>query len=188
LTGGVKYLIDGKRQLIVGSKIATLYRLINQFADESISMQQIDVNLIHSKGAPTMKRLMATSIVLLAGISGEAMAACASPATQVTGAALTNLISGNTVCAVQGSDKWQEQHRAGAQLWDYKKGPSDPVDPTKQVGTWSIAGDTVTYAYTGGPSYTYSVYDDGGTYSFCTAPGGSIVVSGATFTSSPSCP
>jgi hypothetical protein len=136
-----------------------------------------------------MKRLIVTSIVLLAGISGEVMAACTSPAIQVTGATLTTLISGNTVCATQGADKWQEQHRTGGALWDYKKGPSDPVDPTKQVGSWSINADTVTYAYTGGPSYTYSVYNDGGTYSFCTAPAGSVVVSGATFqTGSASCP
>ncbi|WP_124703238.1 hypothetical protein [Sulfuriferula multivorans] len=137
-----------------------------------------------------MKRLIATSMVLLAGIAGEAMAACTTPAIQVTGAALTTLISSNTVCATQGADKWQEQHRSGGELWDFKKGPSDPVDPTKKVGTWTIVADTVTYAYTGGPSFTYSVYDDGGgTYSFCTAPGGSVVVSGATFkTGATGCP
>lgn len=128
-------------------------------------------------------------MVLLAGIAGEAMAACTTPAIQVTGTALSSLVSGNTVCATQGADKWQEQHRSGGELWDYKKGPSDPVDPTKKVGTWTIGADTVTYAYTGGPSYTYSVFDDGGTYSFCTAPNGSAVVSGATFkTGSTNCP
>ena len=135
-----------------------------------------------------MKRLMVTSIILLAGISGEAMAACTAP-TRVQGTALSTLITGKTVCAALGADKWQEQHRAGNQLWDYKKGPSDPVDPSKQVGTWSIVANNVTYSYTGGASFTYSVHDDGGTYSFCTAPNGSIVVSGATFTGGiTSCP
>ncbi|GAO34887.1 hypothetical protein SCT_0267 [Sulfuricella sp. T08] len=128
-----------------------------------------------------MKRLMVASIVLLAGISGEAMAACSDQ--QVTGSALTSLIAGSTVCATRGAEKWQEQHRAGAQLWDYKKGSSDKVDPSKQVGTWSInnVDNTVTYFYTGGPSYTYSVHGlAGGPYSFCT--NGAEVVSGATFT------
>jgi len=137
-----------------------------------------------------MNRLMVASIILLAGISGEAMAACTAPATQVTGTALTTLISGRTVCATQGTDKWQEQHQVGGTLSDYKKGPTDPVDPTKQVGNWSIdtVANTVKYVYTGGPGYTYSVYNDGGTYSFCTAPGGSVVVSGATFQTAANCP
>jgi hypothetical protein len=139
-----------------------------------------------------MKRLMITSLVLLAGISGEVMAGCASN-TQVKNKnndpALTNLIAGQTVCASRSTtERWQEQHRgsgtSGA-LWDYKKGASDPVDPTKQVGTWSInLDDTVTYYYTGGPSYTYTVHSSttGGNnppYSFCT--NGAEVVSGATF-------
>ena len=134
-----------------------------------------------------MKRLVVISIVLLAGISGEAVAACSDP--QVTGSALTTLISGQTVCATRGTEKWQEQHRSDGTLWDYKKGPNDPVDPTKQVGTWSIdtSLNTVTYSYTGGPSYTYSVHGPaGGPYSFCT--GGSETVGGATFTGGQSCP
>lgn len=124
-----------------------------------------------------MKRLMVTSLVLLAGISGVAMADCNSN-TKVTGSKLDDLIIGNTVCATRGAEKWQEQHRAGGALWDYKKGPSDKVDPTKQVGTWSIAANNVTYSYTGGASYTYSVHGSG-PYSFCT--GGAEIVSGATF-------
>jgi putative hemolysin len=134
-----------------------------------------------------MKRLIITSIVLFAGISGGAMAAC-DVKSRVTGSALITLISNQTVCATRGGDKWQEQHRSGGQLWDYKKGPSDQVDPSEQVGTWSIASNNVTYTYTGGSSFTYSVHNDGGAYSFCTAPSGAVVVSGATFTSSPSCP
>ena len=136
-----------------------------------------------------MKRLMVMSIVLLAGFSGGSMAACETN-TRVTGNALSTLISGNTVCATRGSEKWQEQHRAGGALYDYKKGPTDKVDPTKQVGTWSIAANNVTYSYAGGPSYTYSVHSPvSGVYDFCTAPNGSVRVSGATFkTGSSSCP
>ncbi|PWB59902.1 MAG: hypothetical protein C3F18_00520 [Nitrosomonadales bacterium] len=134
-----------------------------------------------------MKRLMVTSLVLLAGISGGAMADCNSN-TKVTGSKLNLLITGNTVCAARGAEKWQEQHRAGGALWDFKKGPTDKVDPTKQVGTWSIASNSVTYSYTGGPSYTYSVHGpEGGPYSFCSS--GAEIVSGAMFLpGSSSCP
>lgn len=129
-----------------------------------------------------MKRKLAIGIVLFTGFSGGVMAApnCTAP-NRVNGSALTTLVSGNTVCATKGTDKWQEQHRSGGQLWDYKKGASDPVDPSKQVGTWRIASNEVTYSYTGDSSYTYSVHDEGGgaSYSFCS--NGSVVVSGATF-------
>jgi len=129
-----------------------------------------------------MKRQIAVGIVLVTGFSGGVFAApnCTNP-NRVTGSALTTLVSGNTVCATVGTDKWQEQHRSGAQLWDYKKGASDPVDPSKQVGTWGIGANSVTHSYTGGPSYTYTIHDEGGgaSYSFCSS--GSVVVSGATF-------
>lgn len=106
------------------------------------------------------------------------------------GAALTNLITGNTVCATRGAEMWQEQHRAGGDLWNYKGGPGHPVDPSKQVGTWSIARNFVTYCYTGGTCYSYSVHGSGfGPYSFCTRVNGTEVVSGAMFKpGSSSCP
>lgn len=125
-----------------------------------------------------MTRLIVPAL-LLAGISAQAGADCL-PSSRVTGSALTNLVSGNTVCATSGTKSWQEQHRAGGQLWDYKKGPTDPVDPSKQVGTWSIAANSVTYSYTNGPSYTYSIHGNG-PYSFCTGPNGTEVITGAYF-------
>ena len=137
-----------------------------------------------------MKRILLTSIVALAGFTGAAVAQTSGCAqnTRVTGSALTTLVSGNTVCATRGADRWQEQHRVGGQLWDFKKGPSDPVDPTSQVGTWAIASNNVIYSYTGGPSFTYSIHGSG-PYSFCTAPNGTAVVSGAIFRpGSSSCP
>jgi hypothetical protein len=49
------------------------------------------------------------------------------------------------------------------------------------VGTWSISRNFVSYCYTGGACYAYSVHGPaGGPYSFCTA-NGTEVVSGATF-------
>ncbi len=135
-----------------------------------------------------MKKPILTAIVLLAGLPTLATAACTA-ATRVTGAALTHLISGNTVCATRGSEVWQEQHRTDGTLWDYKRGPGHPIDPSKQVGTWRIARNFVSYCYTGGSCYSYSVHGAGsGPYSFCFA-NGTEVVSGATFkTGLTSCP
>ncbi|MGC1818828.1 MAG: hypothetical protein WA900_14375 [Casimicrobiaceae bacterium] len=77
-----------------------------------------------------------------------------------------SVLTGNTVCATLGSDKWQEYHQTGGNLYDYKKGPSDPVDPTTQVGTWGISGNgsnsVISYTY-GSTTYTYS---------FCGLPAG----------------
>ncbi len=127
-----------------------------------------------------MKYLTMTSFVLLAGLSGETMAACSgTQVTNTTTPTLSALISNSTVCAAAGSDTWQEQHRSDGLLWDFKKGPSDPVDPTGQVGNWSVnsTGNTVTYNYTGGSSYTYTVYDEGAGASYCF--NGATVISGA---------
>lgn len=122
-----------------------------------------------------MKRLIITSIVLLAGISGEAMAVdCTN--NQVVDTAITTAVSSKTVCAsIPGGDKWQEYHQtpAGAanNLIDYKKGPSHAVDPTKPVGTWSTSengsNSVVTYNYGPGGSYSYKVYLNSGQYTFC---------------------
>lgn len=126
-----------------------------------------------------MKHSIIASAIVLTLASNAAVAACSPPgASRVTNtggnAALTNLLSGNTVCAVRGGDRWQEEHQAGGQLWDYKRGDGHPVDPRKQIGTWAVTGQgantVVTYTYDGGPSYTFGVWDDqDGTYSFCEA-------------------
>jgi len=118
-----------------------------------------------------MKPLIVASVILLASIAGNALGACASTSSRVTGN-LTNFLQGNTVCVPNGSGgwRWQEQHRAGGQLWDFKRG-SSTVDPTDQVGTWSAtngANAQVTHAYTGGGSFSWAVWDNlNGTHSFC---------------------
>lgn len=120
--------------------------------------------------------LVAALTVLPAG----AMAACSAPsAARVnTVAALTTLLSGNTVCVpetTQAVMTAQEEHRPGGQLWDYKRGPGHPVDPTERVGSWVINGSNarsvfVTYDYGGGQITNFSVWDNrDGTHSFCSA-------------------
>lgn len=102
------------------------------------------------------------------GLAGQAAAACAGTALDQT--QLSNTFSNNTVCAQRGTDRWQEYHQgtgSGA-LIDWKKGPSDAVDPSKQVGTWSATSSGLAYNYGSGGNYTYQVFDNNnGTYSFC---------------------
>jgi len=85
----------------------------------------------------------------------------------LTAAQLVTTLSGKYVCAKRpgpvDSDTWNELHQgttaAGGPILDYKRGPSDPVDPSKVVGTYIInANNTVTYNYgdPGGP-YTWVV-------------------------------
>jgi hypothetical protein len=123
-----------------------------------------------------MKVLMLAVGFALVALPAAATAACAGPSVRVADPALTTLLQGNTVCvpvATQPTMTSQEFHQAGGALIDYKRGPSDPVDPTKIVGTWAITGGdrfpSVTYTYPpSGGTYTYSVWDNlNGTHSFC---------------------
>jgi len=104
-------------------------------------------------------------------VGGEAMAACSG--TPVTQAQLTLILTNNTVCAIRGSERWQELHQIGGALIDFKLGPGHPVDPSETVGSWSIGGTAtvaaVVYNYgSSGGTYTYQVHPNGGnSYSFC---------------------
>lgn len=135
-----------------------------------------------------MKQVILPGLMALAFVSLDAAAQCQG-STRI--ADLTTLLPGNTVCATRGSDRWQEQHRGSGtsgQLWDYKKGADDPIDPSKQVGTWSISQQgqdyrRITYTYNafGAPvSHTFEVHTNGnGTYNFC-GVGAAQTVTGAT--------
>ena len=119
-----------------------------------------------------MKAPVMMIAAILAAASGSALAVCSG--TALNASQLTTLLNGNTVCGVAGSDRWQEEHRTNGDLWDYKKGPGDAVDPEEKVGTWNViigAGHDaglINYAYLGGGNYSYVVYDNGGgAYSFC---------------------
>lgn len=110
-----------------------------------------------------------------------------------TGNNFNNFISGATICATRGSDRWQEFHQSGGALIDWKLGANHPIDPTKQVGTWSAsngADATVTHTY-GSTSYVWAVCRVGTaapyTYTLVSTTGGTIT--GATIVSGPSaCP
>jgi phosphohistidine swiveling domain-containing protein len=122
-------------------------------------------------GAGTMIPMRALSLTVLLAVAGAATAqTCPTGTTRQTGGTpadptgggnFTGLITGATICAARGNDRWQEYHRAGGALIDFKRGPNDRVDPTRQVGTWTVthgANATVTHTY--GPqssSFTWAL-------------------------------
>lgn len=81
------------------------------------------------------------------GSPAHAQTACALSAgvVNLTNPQVSALLTGQTVCGVPGpgyagspGDRWQEEHLANGDLFDYKLGPGHPVDPREKVGTWSL--------------------------------------------------
>jgi hypothetical protein len=106
----------------------------------------------------------------------------------LTEAEIGALLFGKTVCAKLGTDAWQEFHNgsaSGGRVIDYKLGPTDKVDPSKDMGSWSLPGGTganarVTYNYGSGGSYSYEVCQSGASVHFCGARYGGRDIIGAT--------
>lgn len=69
---------------------------------------------------------------------------------------ISRLLQGNTICTFDS----QEQHWSNGELWDYKKGPDAPIDPTSRVGFWSVHDDQVHYIYDK-LKFDYYIYFDG---------------------------
>lgn len=121
-----------------------------------------------------MKRMIIVASILSTAIAGEAIADCNTPPTKN----LKKILSGQTVCAVKGNgDKWQEEHNKDGTLWDYKKGPNDPVDPRSKVGSWSVnetgqgaaKKEEVCYDYANAGRYCYTLHQTGQRqYDLCT--------------------
>jgi hypothetical protein len=90
-------------------------------------------------------------------------------------AQLSSLLGGNTACYPTSAPFTNQELHSGGTITDYKKGPSDPKDPSTQVGTYTITGTsdaTITYNYTGGGSFAYKVFGSspfnaGSNYDFC---------------------
>jgi hypothetical protein len=126
-----------------------------------------------------MKTAVSALSLLIAIGSGPVMADCSHDTNnpgyvQLDQAGVTALVVGKTACYPVGGPPWENQeYLAGGTITDYKKGPSDPVDPQKVVGGYTINGDgSVTYTYGTAPSFTYVVWgpsDTGavGLYDFC---------------------
>ena len=126
-----------------------------------------------------MNRIVLLYTLILASAIGDALADCTN--NRVTGSAISTLLNNKLVCGrpaagYTGSadDRWQEEHISGGNLFDFKKGPGDAIDPRVQVGTWNRSGNSVVYLYnryTPNVTVTYGgIFRIGttNTYSFCT--------------------
>ena len=134
-----------------------------------------------------MKKFVLVSLIAGSLFSGQAFAAC-TPATRLNPAQISALLASNTVCvpaATVDPMTWQELHKPGGVLTDYKRGPNTGPDQSKDVGTWTVNGTgqgtaSVTHTYSGaGGTYTYSVHGTGAVdtnHSFCPIPGGAEIV------------
>lgn len=107
-----------------------------------------------------------------------------------TGGQLSSSLGLKTVC-VGSVGNWQNQEyhagTVGGSIIDWKLGASDPKDPTKTIGSWSLSGNTVVYNYTGAGSFTYTVWQQtNGSLDFCS--GTSTVVNGTVKAGQSACP
>ncbi len=106
-------------------------------------------------------RMLVSSSILLFLIVDTAWSAvdCIAQGTDVS--STTSSLQGKRVVASQGADQWNEEHcSSNGDLIEIARGTGDPIDPTRQVGTWSgeDAGATVTYTYTENASaFTFTV-------------------------------
>ena len=133
-----------------------------------------------------MKLRIVTTFILLAFSAGQASAAC--PHTTGANSPLSNAGiktalagaggAGKFHCAIRGGEKWNESlgvtntgnNADTGTLTDFKRGPTNPVDPSKAVGTWSVANGQIAYTYgTTGGTFTYTVREvtAGTNYEFC---------------------
>lgn len=111
--------------------------------------------------------LCLAGLALAGQVWAQSSCPCVSGAARVnSGAAINTLLLNNTVCAVLGSDRWQEWHD-GANIKELGDNFASPAI----VGTWSTTGSgggaIVTYAYNGGSSYSYNVCTQGSNVHFC---------------------
>ena len=113
----------------------------------------------------------------------------------------TTELGGKNIIASGGGEEWNEDHCANGTLYKVgtEDGPPkhperDSVDPRAPIGSWSTAGDNITYNYGTGGSYTFELWRDTctggtctGTYYYCDT-GGSIVATISAGPSPISCP
>ena len=119
----------------------------------------------------------------------EAATTCSSLGTRLSAAEINSRFKDQLICAqkmgaISGNDRWSEEHRASGELWEQGRGTTSKIHPPTKVGTWnavevtkgkgevkSPVEDFVRYDYSGGSSFSWSVFEKnvGGskTYTFC---------------------
>ena len=139
-----------------------------------------------------MKRIMFLCLLLLAAMASEAMSAAATPCTslgnrlsasEITARFQNQLVCAQKMGAISGNDRWAEEHRSYGELWEQGQGTKSKIHPPTKVGTWkaveeskgkstkSATEDLVRYDYSGGSSFSWSVFEKDAagtkTYTFC---------------------
>lgn len=95
---------------------------------------------------------------------------------------LASLLGNNTVCAVLGTESWQEWHgpTSGSNFFELGENFANPP----ASGIWSIIGTgsntTVSYNYGTGGTWAYAACQEGANVHFCTATPGGRNVTNAT--------
>ena len=132
------------------------------------------------------------ALLAVAAGSGSAYATSCTASTgynELTGIQIRTLLNGSLVCSPATGPYSNQEAHSGGNITDYKMGPTDPVDPSVSVGTYTVANGTgaqITYSYTaGGGTYNYTVWgtttSGSGSYDFCagTSPVTVRVVAGS---------
>ena len=136
-----------------------------------------------------MKPIIATSVIILATVAGDAMAAApctGGPAANSASAANIAVIlgAGRYACGFQYDGKYFNETLSGTKVLDFRRGPGSTSDPSETVanadGSFTINAAsggtpaTITYTY-GASSFTYSLKPNNttapGTYAFCQETG-----------------
>jgi hypothetical protein len=122
--------------------------------------------------------LLSTSIgaLMVAGGLESAMATGCSASSgyvALTQAQIENVVGNSVACYPSSGPPWtnQEYHSgtttsATGNITDYKQGPTNPRDPSKQIGTYSISSTngltsgigTISYNYGGASSYSFRLW------------------------------
>ncbi len=120
---------------------------------------------------------IALALTLGSGSAFAAVPTCGGTAV-LTGTGMATEVKGYMVC-VGSAGAWdnQEFHQTSGTIQDYKKGPLDPLDPTKTIGTYSInanstvgvstSHDTISYTYGSENVGPFMVAVSSGTLYFC---------------------
>lgn len=115
------------------------------------------------------KELVVGAVTLVFASGAWAQACPCAGGSRMNQTQLAAALVGKTVCAVLGSDRWQEYHSGSGTT-----GPLVELGNTaggENVGTWSIIGTgaatQMSYAYSGGNTYAYAVCSEGSNVHFC---------------------
>ena len=129
-----------------------------------------------------MKRTLVAGVVILVNLAAPTVGLAFTPCSldvntpsygELSVTQIEALLGQSMACYPKSQPYTNQEYHTGSNIStsgniiDYKKGPTDPVDPSKQIGSYTItttsgrgAHAIITYTYTGSSpsSFTYSVW------------------------------